>query len=220
LSGKTPKLMPQEARYIVVMDYMILPLDFRDLRYALAKNGYELASGKNIAPPPTRIMFSGEIARMKETTVVADSESSEIGTVSRSLQEAYASFNDLARVISSELDVDLNEKVKRYFVSAHYRVATGKLPLREIPRAENKEAVAKFSEIMGQNLSSFSIRLTPKDASLNQENWLEIAIEPDLLDESKYHIGIIYRNLEKERTDMFVRDLESNLLKIIKLIEG
>jgi hypothetical protein len=220
LSGKAPKLMPQEARYIVVMDYMVLPLDFRDLRYALAKNGYELASAKNIAPPPTRIMYSGEIARMKETTVVADSESSEIGTVSRSLQEAYASFNDLAKIISSELDVDLNKKVKRYFVSAHYRVATGKLPLREIPRAENKEAVAKFSEIMGQNLSSFSIRLTPRDASLNQENWLEIAIEPDLLDESKYHVGIVYRNLEKGRTDVFVRDLEGNLLKIIKLIEG
>jgi uncharacterized FlaG/YvyC family protein len=212
--------MPQEARYIVVLDYMVLPLGFRDLRYALAKNGYELASVKNIAPPPTRIMYSGEIARMKETTVVADSESSEIGTVSRSLQEAYTSFNDLAKIVKSELDVDLNKKVKRYFVSAHYRVSTGKLPLKEIPKAENKEVVAKFSEIMNQNLSSFSIRLTPKDASLNQENWLDIAIEPDLLDESKYHIGIVYRNLEKERTELFVRDLESNLLKIIKLIEG
>jgi hypothetical protein len=214
------KLITQEARYLANMDYLILPLDFRDFRQALAKNGYELAIVRNLPPPPTRISFSGEIARKKETLVIADSEAGEIGVISRSLGEASASFGDLLKIIKEETGVDLIEKAKSYQITAHYKLNTGKNPLKEIPKAENQEFVNKFSEIMGEALSSFSIRLAKKDSSINKGDWLDIAIEPDLIYENYYHIGVVYRNSDKEKTETFVKDLETNLMKIISQIEA
>jgi hypothetical protein len=169
---------------------------------------------------PTRISYGGEIARRKETIVIADSDSGEIGVIERLLQEAIASFGDLAKVILSELGVDLNSKVKFYFLSVHYRVNTGKTPLKEIAKADNKEFVKRFSEIMKEDLSSFSIRLCPKNANINDKNWFDIAIEPDVIDESRYHVGVVYRNSERKMIEAFAKNLESNLLKLVEFIEA
>jgi hypothetical protein len=220
MSTKTPKLATQEARYGVNLNYVIFPLDFRDLRYGLAKNGYELPPVKDMPAPPTRLSYGGEIARIKETRIFVDSDSGEIGVIDRLLQQARASFDDLAKVILSELGVDLNSKVKFHFLTVHYRVDTGKTPLKEIARAENKEFVKKFNDIMKEDLSSFSIRLCPKNANINDENWFDIAIEPDIMDESRYHIGVVYRNSERKKIEAFAENLESNLLKLLKCIEA
>jgi hypothetical protein len=220
MSARVPKLTTQEARYGVNLDYIIFPLDFRDLRYALAKNGYELSPIRDLPAAPTRISYGGEIARTKETRVIVDSESGEIGAIDRLLQEASASFDNLAKVILSELGVDLNSKVKFYFLSVNYRVNTGKTPLKEIAKAENKEFVKKFNEIMNEDLSSFSIRICPKNANINDKNWFDIVIEPDVIDESRYHIGAVYRNSERKMIEAFAKNLESNLLKLVEFIEA
>lgn len=213
-----PKLITQEARYFITLDF--LPLDFRDFRRALAKSGYELSIVRNLPPPPTRIIFSGEMARKKETLISADSEAGQIGVISRTMEEAHTSFDELIKLIADEIGVDLHARAKNYEISAHYRLATGKTPLKEIPKAENKEFITKFSGIMGENLSTFSIRLARKDSNINQGDWIDIAIEPDLVYEDYYHLGIVFRNSNREKTETFVKDLETNLLKLIELIEA
>jgi hypothetical protein len=97
---KSPKMMTQEVRYGVQLSHLIFPVDFRDLRFALAKNGYELSPVRELPPAPTRISFGGEIARKSETTIIADSEAGEIGVVGKSLQQAVACFGDLANVVA------------------------------------------------------------------------------------------------------------------------
>jgi len=149
-----------------------LPLDFRDVRFALAKNGYELLPVRNLPPPPTQISYSGDIARFKETVGFANSEPGEMGVISRSVSDAYSSFGDLLKVLASEIGVNLREKVKYYEAILHCRVETGKKPTTEIAKAENKEFVNKFSEVLGENLSNLSIRLGKKDSSQSNENGL------------------------------------------------
>jgi hypothetical protein len=198
---------------------MILPLDFRDIRFVLAKNGYELLPVRNLPPPPMQITYSGEIARFKENMVFANSEAGEIGVISRSVSDAYSSFGDLLKVLASEIGVNLRENVKYYEAILHCRVETGKKPAKEIAKAENKEFVNKFSEVLGENLSSLSIRLGKKDSSAKQRDWLDIAIDPDPIYDGMYHIGMIFRNPDQEKTETFVKNLENNLLKMIQLIE-
>lgn len=94
------------------------------------------------------------------------------------------------------------------------------MPLKQIQKAENKEFVSKVSEIIGENLSTYSIRLAKKDSGSNEINWIDIAIEPDMVYENNYHIGVVFRNPDKEKTETFVKDLESNIIKISKLIEA
>lgn len=84
MSVSEPKLVTQEARYLLFVGQMVLPVEFRELRAALAKNGFELGVVRNLPPPPSRLIFSGEIARKKETTIIADSEAGQIGVVSKS----------------------------------------------------------------------------------------------------------------------------------------
>jgi len=221
MSSTKGKLATQEARYLLTLDYSVLPLDFRDLRQALAKNGYELTPVRNLPPPPTRISFSGEIGRKKDAIVTADSEAGEIGVISRSLSEALASFDELSKLVAEEIGINLYSRVKNYHVMAHYKLDSGKLPLQEIPKTENKEFVKKLSQIMHEDLLSSSIRLAKKDSSMNQGgDWIDIAIEPDLVYENRYHIGVVFRNSNREKTETFVRDLEANLLKMIEQVEA
>jgi ribosome biogenesis protein Nip4 len=124
------------------------------------------------------------------------------------------------KLIAEEIGIDLHTKVKNYEVSVHYRLNSGKVPLKEIPNAENKDFVRKFSDVIGENLSSFSIRLAKKDSSIYQGDWIDIAIEPDLTYENYYHVGVVFRNSNREKTETFVKDLETNVLKLIDLIEA
>ncbi|MFH0896838.1 MAG: hypothetical protein V1850_02160 [Candidatus Bathyarchaeota archaeon] len=214
----TSKLLTQEARYLLIQNNF-LPIDLRDFLNVLAKNGYQLTTIRNLPSPPNRIAFSGEMARKQETIVITDSETGEIGVVSRSLEEARTSFGELIKLIKEEIGVDLTENVKNYQINVHYRLKTGNMPYKEIPKIENKEFINKFNEIIGQNLSSFSIRLAKKDSSAKKDNWVDIAIEPDVVYEDYYHIGVVYKNPSKDKTETFVKNLETNLMKLIELIE-
>jgi hypothetical protein len=215
-----PKMMIEEARCGVRLSYVIFPIDVRELRHILAKNGYELVPVSNIPPPPTRIRYSGDVARKGEITVSIESDSGEIGVVGRSLQDVRSAFEDLAKIINSELDVDLYENVRFYWYVLHYKINSGKRPFNEISKAENKDYIQRFGKVLEEELSLSSIRLAPKDASPNQENWFDIAIEPDVENETIYHVGVVFRNSDKSKTEKFVRDLESNILKIIRTIEA
>jgi len=221
MSSDKPKIMTQEARCGVRLNYVIFPIDFRELRHALAKNGYELSSvGERIPSPPARIRFSGDVARKGETSVIFESESGVVAVVGKSLQEVKDSFEELARVIDSELGVNLHGNIKYYSYNVHYKVDTGKTPRNEIAKAENKDYIARFGQALGKDLSSFSIRLVPKDAIPNQENWFDIAIEPDVMNDKLYHVGVIFRNPNKGKTERFVKDLENALLRLIGIIEA
>jgi len=219
MSKNKTKIITQEASYGVQLDYVIFPIDFRELRRALAKNGYELSSAERLPPPPARFSFSGDVARKAETTVVVDSDGGEIGVVGLSMQQVKDSFEELAKIIDSELGISLYENVGYYWCNVHYKISTGKTPRNEIPKAENKDYIARFSHILGGNLTTFSVRLAPKDAIPNQENWFDIAIEPDIANEKLYHVGVVFRNTSKDKTETFVRNLENNLLKLMEVIE-
>lgn len=220
MSKKQPKVMTQEARYGVRLNYVLFPIDFRELRHALAKNGYELSPAERIPSPPTRLRFGGNVARKGETTVIVESDSGEIGVVGRYLQEAKDSFEELANVIDSELGISLYENVRFYWYIVHYEIDTGKTPRKEIPKTENKDYFEKFSRVLGEDFCSFSIRLAPKDAIPNRESWFDIAIEPAILNENLYHVGVVFRDPDKGKTETFVRDLENIILKLIKVIEA
>jgi len=220
MSKKQPKVMTQEARYGVRLNYVLFPIDFRELRHALAKNGYELSSVGSIPSPPSRLRFGGDVARKGEITVIVESDSGEIGVVGRSLQEAKDSFEELANVIESELGIILYENVRFYWYIVHYKIETGKTPRKEIAKTDNKDYLARFNKVLGEDLSLFSIRLAPKDAIPNRESWFDIAIEPAILNENLYHVGVVFRDPDKGKTETFVRDLENIILKLLKVIEA
>jgi hypothetical protein len=210
----------QEARFGLRLKCVLFPLDFIELRNALAKNGYELAPVRNIPSPPIRVSFFGEIARKGEITVNIETESGEIEVVGRSLLGAKDSFEEFAEIIKSELGIGLHSDVRFYSCSVHYKIHTGRIPRIEISKAENQDYIDQLGRVLREDVSLFSIRLTPKEAVPNAENWFDISIEPDIVDDTLYHVGVIFRSSDRERTEKFVKNLENNILKLIKVIEA
>jgi len=221
LSNNESKVMTQYASYGVRLNYVIFPIDFRDLRHALAKNGYELSSVRGPIPsPPIRIGFTGDIARKGETTVIIETDSGEISVTGRSLQKVKTAFEELTDLIKRELGVSLDLNIKYYLCHLHCKTDTGKIPRDEIAKAENRDFFSRLGQVLGVDVAPFSIRLCPKGAIPNHENWFDISIEPDTVNEKMYHLGVVFRSPDKEKTETFVRDLESNILKLIKVIEA
>ena len=220
MSKSQTKIITQEARYGVQLDYVIFPIDFRDLRRVLAKNGYELSPVRNIPSPPIRISFVGDLARKGETIISVETESGLIDVVGRSLQEVKDAFEELVSIIRSELGINLHANIRFYSCVVHYKINTGRTPRNEIAKTENPNYIARFSQVLGEDVSLFSVRLLPRGTSPNNENWFDITIEPDVLDETLYHVGVTFRNLDKEKTERFVRNLENSILRLIEVIEA
>ena len=126
----------------------------------------------------------------------------------------------MANVINTELGISLHKNVRFYWYNVNYKVDTGKTPRNEIAKTEKKDYIARFGRVLGEDLSLFSIRLAPKNVAPNQESWFDIAIEPDIIDEKLYHVGVVFRSPDIGKTETFVRDLENNLLELIRIIEA
>lgn len=220
MSSPEPRFLTQEAKCGVRLNLTLFPIDLRELRRALAKNGYELSSMGRLPSHPTRLGFSGEIARKTETSVIAESALGEIGVVGRSLGDVQTSFEELVEIVNSELRVNLYDNVRYYWYIIHYKVDTGKLPHRQIDKTANEEYMRKFGRILGRDLSSLSVRLVPKNAIANQDSWLDVTIEPDVINGKFYHVGVVFRDPDKGKAETFVKDIEDNLLALIGTIEA
>jgi hypothetical protein len=169
---------------------------------------------------PSRIRYSGGIARKGETAVYADSDTGEIGVMGRSLQEMYSSFEDLVKIVGTELGVNLHDNVKFYWAITASKISSSKVPRQVLAKVANKEYVDRFSKIIGTDLSSFTIRLGTKGANPNREDWFEISIEPDLINDRFYYVGSVFRKRIKNDAETFVKSFEGNSLNLIRLIEA
>jgi len=217
-----PRIISEDVTYAVRLHYVMFPLEFRDLRDALERNGYELARIEGRIPSrPTRIGFSGEIARKGEIIVEIDSGEGGIGLRGRTLDEAMTGFEQLSQVIRTELGVDIHLNVWYYSLVAHFTLRTGTAPRYTIPKVvEDNPYFSRFNEILGEQTSMFSVRLFPTDKISYGADWFDISIEPDILDADAYHIGVVFRNPDKGRTQDFVKNLKQVLFDLLKVIEG
>lgn len=221
-SSSFPGLTVQEARYSVRLKYVMFPIDFRDLRDALARNGYELALIRGSIPDrPIRISFSGEIARKGEVRISIDSSESEITVRGRSREETTTAFEQLSKIIETELGIDLHLNVWYYEFIAHYLLDTKKRPLEEIAKVtRGNPYFSNFSKVLGEEASLFAIRLSPRSKIPNQADWFDISIEPDVLNADFYHIGVVFRNPNRKNTEKFIKGLEKVLVELVNIIEG
>lgn len=219
MSNSQPKIVTGAARYGVRLNSVIFPLDFIDLRLALAKNGYELASVGEM-PTTSRIRYGGVIARKGEENITVESDSSEIGVLGKSLLALFTSFEELAKIVTNELEVNLHDNVRFYWALANCKISTAKVPRQELAKLVNKTYSDKFSQIVGENLASYSARFGIKDVSPNRDDWLEIAVEPDIIKEHLYNVGMVFRKPSRSDTETFVKNFETNLVNLIRAIEA
>jgi len=222
MSSDQPEAVSREAKYLVRLKYVLFPIDFRDFRKALAKHGYEPIPIRGPIPGrPIRISWEGAIARKGESIVSLDTSLAVIGVNNKTIEEAKKGFEELAEITEKELGINLHSNVWYYEVGSQFILETKTPPTRWIAKmTDGNPYFSKFASVLGREVSTFSIRLSPPNKIPNQEDWFDITIEQDIPLANAYHIGVLFRNKNRNEIEKFSTTLEKNILRLIDIIEG
>lgn len=222
MSSRQPNVLSREARFLVRLKHVLFPIDFRDIRKALARNAYELIPIRGPIPGrPARISWEGPVARKGESVVSLDTSVGLIGVSHKTIEEAKKGFEELTKIIQKDLGINLHSNVWYYELSTHFNLETKTPPSHRIAKiTDGNPYFSKFAKVLGREVSMFSVRLTPSNTIPNQENWFDITIEQDVLLANAYHIGVMFRNQKRSEIKKFSTNLEKNILRLIDVIEA
>lgn len=84
----------------------------------------------------------------------------------------------------------------------------------------NLKKEKKFSTIFGEDVVPLGIRLSPRDAVIDEPNWFEYRIEP-LISQPKnlYHISLIFRNQDTNPVIESIKNFERLSQNVIEVLE-
>jgi len=218
------KLRILRFRFGMRLKSLFFPIDGRDLIEAVKKYGYHVPPTPMPIPSGARVRvgFEGEFARKDGISLDVNSARGILGVSADMPDLAIKTFDELIALIQDELGIDLEKESRFYEIISEVKVDSDKNPLKSIDNLYRENPfVSEVSKILKQDISLFTLRLVTKDVVPNQEEWLDITIEPDLLmPNQKYAISVVFRSKDKSIVKSFGQNLISNLLEIIKAIES
>ena len=211
-----------DLSFSIVTDHIFFPLDLRDVRPVLARNGFELSHLTSPLPVrPIRVGGGGMIARKENFSVNMDFDRNIVGLSGKSSERIIEVFDELTKILKDEMRVDLASRARYYEMVSHYHVITNRKPSERFSRiCEGMEIFEKIEKIMGFPVSSFGLRISPKGSDPDEVEWFDVAVEPDTPQPNKYYCGIVFRSKEKEKvTQQILRDREF-VRQLIEVIES
>ena len=212
------------VRFSIRFDFVLFPFDIVDLVEHLVKAGYT----PTIPPPPKpvgqniRLTVKGKIAQKGNVEIEVNDERGVLAATSAVPALAIQSLNEILQIIRDKLGVDLDAKASFYEMMGNFDIKTSKNALEMMERFNEKNSCIKeLGSILGQDVSSYSLRLVPKGQVPSSAEWLDIIIEPNVIKPStSYKVITIYRSKEKSKVDSFVQSWMENLSRIFEAIEA
>jgi hypothetical protein len=218
------KFKNMEARLSIRTNCVLPPFDTTDLIESLAGAGYARATP---ATPPRphrgiRFTFAGPIARKGAVIIDVNDERGILGATSPIPALATQGLNEVLQTVKAKLKVDLESMAMFYEFIGNLEVETQPNPLERIGQISDKvKAFEAFGRIIGEEVSLFSLRLTPKNKVPNQTEWFDITIEPDPIQTaSKYAISAVYRSGDKHKVEKFAEEFLPKITGILNAIEN
>ena len=217
-------LHPQNLRVSVRLDFVLFPIDSIRFLEALARKGFEILAK---IPPPTQIPFraqvgiGGTVARKGNSFVDINPEKGVLATTGLSIEEAMAAFADVSDVIKSDLGIEMEENSRFFEILATYEFDSDQSPIESVSRIlADSKIVSQIEEVLGEAVSPFSVRLVSKGRVPNQEEWLDITLEPSIVKPNRtYLISVVYRSAQMNKVWSFCKDLESRISGLIDVVE-
>jgi hypothetical protein len=217
-------LRAKSLRLAVRLGLVVFPIDSIGFLEGLSRKGFEILAK---IPPPSQIPFraqvgiGGTVARKGNSFVDINAEKEVLGVTGLSIEEAMATFADVSDVTKSDFGVDI-EKDSRFFeILATFESDSDRSPIESVSRtlAESK-LLSEVGEVLGEAVSPFSVRLVSKGRVPNQEEWVDITVEPSPVKPNRtYLISLIYRSAQKKNVWSFSKDLVSRISRVIDAVE-
>ena len=213
-------MMPINLSVGVFLDSVLFPLTFNEILDSSEKNGYELNPAIPFPRPSGRFRGSGQIGRKGKISINIDAGEKSLIIYGVTLEEIKDEFHTLLKTILDDYALDLDEIGKFYQFTATYEYKTKKNPYQVLNESCEYQKIDELSEIFGGPLKTYAIRLASADSLPKNEDWLDIKITPDIQRNDGYIFEIVYRNKNKDRYQSFISNIETNLMKVVSLIEG
>jgi len=217
------RMLQRNLAMSVRFNFVLFSLDPIRLIEALSHRGFEISPPPRVElPARARLVATGEIARKGDCHVSLDHEKQTLTVKGPSPGATMKTLDELEQTIADELQIKIQEHAKFFELIARYECDSDSSPLDCVGRALSQNAVVKlYGDIVNENLSLFSLRLVPKSRVPDTEDWLDITLEPSVIRPTKtYVISVVYRNAQKARVWSFADTLESNLTRLVELVEG
>ena len=213
------KMATLSVRYATVL----FPFDVTKLLGLLPSLGYILAD--EVVSPLSRGFkvesVDGPVARRMNTVLRLHTRSLTLTVESPDISSCVDELTRIESLLQTELEVNNPELSSFYELVAEFAANAEKSPL-EAWRTQLADVpvIAKLSKVVGRDLSAYGLRLTPTNSIPNQENWLDIRIEPQVLAPHREHlIHVIFRDCNRDEVERFARALETTLEQIVSLVE-
>lgn len=215
------RLQTLRFRFSLRLNDVLFPIDAGELAYALTEAGY---ATPKIPPAKARIRvgFGGEIARKNGIVIDGNSDRGVLGVTAKSYDSAIKGYNELKTIINNKLKINLEERSRFFEIIAEYNFESLKNPLESIYKAFSGTRVLKnINGIFEQETSIYSVKFVSKGRVPNQEEWLDVTIEPNLIKpDSVYDLIVIFRSRQKTKVETFGKELETRLHKVVDAIES
>lgn len=201
------------------LNHIVPMIDQKLLLDELGKKGYTpVQKGQIIANALT--IQPGDLAVKNNTVISLFLETTTLEITGLNLQDVLQITQEAESIIT-KAGLDLKkEKFREVFVICS--IESGKNPTKSVQRflGVPKQNIEFEKILKGKPVGNFTIRLLPKDAIVDTEDFYDVRIEPSIRRPTKeYSLLMNIRSKNKSNMDKFILNLEDNLEKMISIVE-
>lgn len=198
---------------------VLFPLTLSEILDVIEKNGFEINPTIPYPYPKGRFAGSGELGRKGKTIFNINGGEKSIVIIGDTIEEGIETISSFIKGIKDTIKFDITKHISFYQLISQYKYYSNENSYEKIGTYCKSSNVESISKIMGEEIQHFGIRIGPIKQLPNSVDWFDLNITPDIEKNSGYNIDLVYRNPDKEKFDKFRDTVESNIIKIIKLIE-
>ncbi len=203
-------------------DFIFFPIDYGDLINYLTKRGYVAATRTPPARGGVKIGVAGYIAQKGDNAVVFDPDKQVIGIEGTSPIDVAQAYEELEEIIVQDLKTELATSTKFYETISDSNVVSDRNPRKVLESLPGVADLSKrMSAAIGVEISPFGFRMGSRGLVPNQEEWMDIRVEPvTVRADSTYYVAIVYRSQSREKVKTFVESSGKIIPQIVRVIEG
>ena len=213
-------LLPVNVSEGVYLDCVLFPLTFKELLDTIEKIGYVLHPSIPKTRALGRFRGSGQIGTKGKNIFQVEGGDKALLVVGASLVEVQSEFAAFCKTLVEDFSIDVEEMIKFYQFTGNYEYKTEHNPYDVISRSFVSPHQEKVSEILGMPLKTYAVRIATSESLPKDVDWFDMKISPDVQRNDGYTIETVYRNKNKEQYTNFTDSFESNIVSLIKYLEG
>jgi len=204
---------PIRIRLSMRTDYIFYPIDSNEFAKYIEKYGYE------IKQPPQQVSgivleLAGKLAEKEGNIISLDTNRQILGVDGDDPQKVIEIFNELEKIIKDDMGIDFSSSIKFYEAILDYHIYSSNNPRLRVESKMSGEFDSVFSEIVGKELSPYTIRYATKGISPDSVEWLDFRIEPFVRRADKiYAFNMVHRSQDGD-------DVKSTMETILDKING